>query len=68
MSKLKITLSPDGEIKMETIGVKGKKCLDYIKLFQKLADVNIKEIKYTDEYNETDNSQTVTENAEIRLD
>ena len=28
--KLKIKLLPNGEIQMETQGVKGKKCLDYI--------------------------------------
>ena len=28
--KMKIKLLPNGEIQMETLGVKGKKCLDYI--------------------------------------
>ena len=28
--QLKIILLPNGEVKMETIGIKGKKCLDYI--------------------------------------
>ena len=36
--KLKIKLLPNGEIQMETVGVKGKKCLDYIEEF--LKEVN----------------------------
>ena len=39
--KMKIRLLPNGEIQMETIGVKGKECLNYIKLLQKLANVKI---------------------------
>ena len=36
--KLKIKLLPNGEIQMETIGIKGKKCLDYIEVLKKLVD------------------------------
>ena len=32
--KLKIKLLPNGEIQMETQGVKGKKCLDYIDILK----------------------------------
>ena len=40
--KLKIKLLPNGEIQMETQGVKGKKCLDYINVLKKLVDVKYK--------------------------
>ncbi len=66
--KLKIRLLPNGEIQMETVGVKGKECLDYIKLLQKLADVKITKTELKDEYYETDAEITNYENAEIRLD
>ena len=36
--KLKIKLLPNGEIVMQTHGVKGKKCLDYIEILKKLVD------------------------------
>ena len=36
--KLKIKLLPNGEIHMETVDVKGKKCLDYIDVLKKLVD------------------------------
>jgi len=48
--KMQIKLMPNGEIRMETIGVKGKKCDDYVELFKKLVDAKIIDFKHTDEY------------------
>lgn len=48
--KLKIKLLPNGLIEMETVGVKGKKCMEYAKLMEELANAKIKDQKYTDEY------------------
>ena len=39
--KMQIKLLPNGEIQMETHGVKGKKCLDYIEVLKKLVDVKL---------------------------
>lgn len=50
--KLKIKLLPNGEIKMETIGVKGKRCLDYVALMEKLADAKLQSKEFTPEYYE----------------
>lgn len=50
MGKMKIRLFPDGTIQMETEGVKGKKCMDYAKVLQRLADAKISNIEKTDEY------------------
>lgn len=66
--KMKIRLLPNGEIQMETIGVKGKKCLDYIEILKKLVDVKITDTQLSQEYYETDSEVINTENAEIRLD
>ena len=54
MSKkqLKIKLLPSGEIQMETVGVKGKKCLDYVEILKTLADAKISEQNFTSEYYE----------------
>ena len=41
MGKIKIRLLPDGSIQMETEGIKGKKCMDYAKVLEKLADAKI---------------------------
>ena len=66
--KLKIKLLPNGEIQMETHGVKGKKCLDYIEILKKLVDVKITDTQLSQEYYETETKVTTTDNAEIRLD
>ena len=65
--KLKIKLLPNGMIEMETIGVKGKKCLAYAKFMEEIANAKIKEQKLTDEYYQeeetyNDNSQNLYEN------
>ena len=57
--KLKIKLLPNGVVEMQTEGIKGKKCLDYVKLLQELADVKIESQELTQEYYETD----ITENS-----
>lgn len=66
--KLKIKLLPNGEIQMETHGVKGKKCLDYIDLLKKLVDVKISDIQYSQEYYETEAEVVTEDNAQLRLD
>ena len=63
--QLKIKLLPNGEIKMETIGVKGKKCLDYVQMLKLLADVKITKQEFTDEYYETE--QTVVNQSEQNI-
>jgi hypothetical protein len=67
MGKLKIKLLPDGTIEMETKGIKGKKCLDYAKVLEQLADVKTEKIDKTDEYYqdsylELDESQRLSDN------
>ena len=64
--KLKIKLLPNGEIRMETQGVKGKKCLDYIEVLKKLVDVKITDTQLSQEYYETE--AEVSDNLEINLD
>lgn len=66
--KMQIKLLPNGEIIMETHGVKGKKCLDYIEIFKKLVDVKIDDVKYSEEYYETETQTDADDNQEIRYD
>lgn len=66
--KMQIKLLPNGEIRMETHGVKGKKCDDYVELFKKLVDANIVKIEHTKEYYETEAEVETGEKAEIRTD
>ena len=66
IKQLKIKLLPNGEIKMETIGIKGKKCLDYVQMLKLLADVKITKQEFTNEYYEAEetvvnqNEQNIT--------
>ncbi len=66
--KMQIKLLPNGEIQMETIGVKGKKCLDYIEILKKLVNCNIVNTQLSQEYYETESEVSTSDNAEIRLD
>ncbi len=66
--KMQIKLLPNGEIQMETIGVKGKKCLDYIEILKKLVNCNIVDTQLSQEYYETESEVSTSDNAEIRLD
>lgn len=66
--KLKIKLLPNGEIQMETQGVKGKKCLDYIEVLKKLVDVKITDTQLSQEYYETETEIAETEKNEIKFE
>ena len=66
--KLKIKLLPNGEIVMQTQGVKGKKCLDYIEVLKKLVNVNITDTQLSQEYYETETEIRQDENIEVRND
>ncbi len=50
--QLKIKLLPNGEIQMQTVGIKGKKCLDYVEMLKLLADARIEKQELTSEYYE----------------
>lgn len=50
MGKMKIRLFPDGTIQMETEGIKGKRCTDYAKVLERLADAKISSLEHTEEY------------------
>ena len=66
--KLKIKLLPNGEIQMETHGIKGKKCLDYIDVLKKLVDVKITDTQLSEEYYETETEVSEGDRTEIRFD
>lgn len=53
--KLVIKLLPNGEVQMETKGVKGKKCLEYVPFLEQLADVKVQSQEFTGEYYEEEN-------------
>lgn len=62
--QLKIKLLPNGEIQMETLGIKGKKCVEYIPLLEKLADVKIIKQDFTQEYYEQEDAEFYEEESQ----
>ena len=50
--QLKIKILPSGEIQMETVGIKGGKCLDYVKVMQNIAKIKIEKQEHTKEFYE----------------
>lgn len=69
MAKLKIRIYPNGEIKAETVGVKGKNCLKYIPVVEKLTNAQVTDSEFTKEYLETENTinTQVTGFEEVKL-
>ncbi len=71
MGKMKIKLLPDGTIQMETEGVKGKKCMDYAKVLERLTDAKIYRLNKTDEFYqkeilEVEDNQNLEEIQELK--
>ncbi|HZH60282.1 MAG TPA: DUF2997 domain-containing protein [Metabacillus sp.] len=62
--KIKIKLNEDGNIFAETIGMKGKECLQYIELLEELLDAESIDSNFTDEYYETE-IQTISQNNQF---
>ncbi len=60
MKQIKIRIFPDGRIESETVNIKGKKCLEYIKPIQEMTGAQAIDSEFTDEYyeNETEELQT----------
>lgn len=65
--QLKIKLLPNGKIEMETKGVKGKKCLDYVKLLRLIADVKVEHQELTSEYYEQEETIYNDKTQDINL-
>ncbi len=63
--QLKIKLLPNGEIKMETVGIKGKKCLDYVEMMEILAGEKVQKTEYTNEYYEAEETVEYNYNNDI---
>lgn len=52
---IKIEIFSDGTIQAETQGIKGKKCMDYIKILEEILEAKTTDSGYTPEYNEKEN-------------
>lgn len=50
--RIKIEILPNGHIKAETIGIRGKDCLPYMAELEKLLSAEITDSNYTTDYYE----------------
>jgi len=50
--QIKIRVYPDGRIESETIGIKGKSCLNYIKEIEQLTNAKTVQSEFTEEYHQ----------------
>lgn len=55
MKQIQIKILPNGEIKAETLGIKGKKCMKYITEIERLTNAVVIDSDFTKEYLEKDN-------------
>lgn len=63
MSKqIKIRVYPDGHIASETVGIKGKSCMKYIKDIEDLTGAKTVKSEFTKEYYESETVETSTYN------
>jgi hypothetical protein len=58
--RLQINVGPDGNIKAETLGIHGSKCLDYVSVLEDLLDAQSVESKFTADYTKNE-SEVVNE-------
>lgn len=67
VKRVQIKILPDGSIEAVTQGIKGKACLDYVRLFEELLDAKAIDSDFTSEYYEIEGMFTET-NQEQTLD
>ena len=58
--RLQINVDSDGNIKAETLGIHGAKCLDYVSVLEDLLDAQSIESKFTADYTKIE-SEVVTD-------
>jgi hypothetical protein len=63
--KLRIQIFQDGRIQAEVLGIKGKKCTDYISLLEELLDAETVDSEYTSEYYETELEELQTNSVPL---
>ncbi|MFC0187119.1 DUF2997 domain-containing protein [Fictibacillus aquaticus] len=64
--RIKIEIGPDGKIKAETLGLKGKECLEFLEKLENMLDAETVDSAFTDEYYETSqlvDKQSITQQS-----
>lgn len=65
--QIKIRVYPNGKIESETVGIKGKACLGYIKDIEQLTGGTVLDSQFTEEYYEQQiNADTYNSSSQKR--
>lgn len=67
MKQIVIKILPNGEIKAETIGVKGGECMKYIDVLEKLTNAKVTDSAFTEEFLQTEAQTEVYDEQEVAL-
>lgn len=67
MKQIEIYIHPDGKIDAETFGIKGKSCLKYIELLEKMLHAQAVDSDYTSEYYESEEEMTQIQETEMKI-
>ena len=64
--RIVVTINRDGSIKAETLGIKGKTCLDYVPLLEELLEAETVQSEFTAEYQAAEQHVTRTNTETVR--
>lgn len=64
--RIAVTINADGSIKAETLGIKGKTCLDYVPLLEELLDAETLQSAFTADYRASDEEVTEAATEQVR--
>ncbi len=67
MHELDIEIDPQGRVKVHVKGAKGKKCLEYVELFQQILQGKVVEQQLTGEYYEQTVEVTEQERTQAKV-
>ena len=66
MQKITLKIAADGRIEAETHGIKGKNCLNYIRVIEQLTGARVVDSDFTAEFRETPEVLTVDLAEEVQ--
>lgn len=60
--QIKIRVYPDGRLESETVGIKGKSCMNYIKDIEDMTGAKVTKSELTHEYKESETAENTVSN------
>lgn len=66
MKQISLRIFTDGKVQAETHGIKGKACLDYISIVERLTGAHTVDSDFTEEYREAEEQLALDSETEVR--